>query len=67
MIWRTNNKKAQKTVRYVGGFATLLILVSFIYQWNNGLEIDTTERVSFILVLTTFLSSFLPVKKQINE
>ncbi|MEN1937873.1 hypothetical protein AAIE21_20355 [Paenibacillus sp. 102] len=67
MVWRTNDKKARKIVRYFAGFVIVLILVSFIYQWNNGLEIDTTERVSFGLVLTTFLSSFLPVKKQINE
>ncbi|WIY59116.1 hypothetical protein QRY57_14460 [Bacillus arachidis] len=67
MVWRTHDKRARKIVRYVAGFTTLLILVSFIYQWNNGLNIDTTERVSFGLVLTTFLCSFLPVKKQINE
>nr|WP_243765188.1 hypothetical protein [Bacillus arachidis] len=67
MIWRTHDKKARKIVRYVAGFTTLLILVSFIYQWNNGLNIDTTERVSFRLVLNTFLCSFLTVKKQINE
>lgn len=65
MILRTNDKKARKTVRYVAGFVILLILVSFIYQWNNGLEIDTTERVSFILVLTSFLSTFLPVRKKL--
>ncbi|KFN14291.1 MULTISPECIES: hypothetical protein [Bacillus] len=67
MILRTNDKKARKTVRYVAGFVILLILVSFIYQWNNGLEIDTTERVSFILVLTSFLSTFLPVRKKASE
>ncbi|MCX2824768.1 hypothetical protein COM13_20135 [Bacillus pseudomycoides] len=67
MILRTNDKKARKTVRYVAEFVILLILVSFIYQWNNGLEIDTTERVSFILVLTSFLSTFLPVRKKASE
>ncbi|MEY8348045.1 hypothetical protein AALF16_06955 [Bacillus cereus] len=67
MVWRTHDRKARKIVRYAAGFVILLILVSFIYQWNNGLVIDTPERVSFGLVLTTFLSSFLPVKKQINE
>lgn len=65
MILRTNDTKTRKTVRYVAGFVILLILVSFIYQWNNGLEIDTTERVSFILVLTSFLSTFLPVRKKL--
>ncbi|EOP53193.1 MULTISPECIES: hypothetical protein [Bacillus] len=67
MIWRTHNKKARKTVRYVAGLALLLILASYIYQWNNNLVIDTNEDIGLILVLTTFLSSFLPVKKQINE
>ncbi|MDM5186028.1 hypothetical protein QUF99_00800 [Bacillus sp. DX4.1] len=43
MILRTNDTKTRETVRYVAGFVILLILVSFIYQWNNGLEIDEAQ------------------------
>ena len=44
----------RKVVRYTGGIAILLLLISFIYQWKNGLEVDTTENFSLALVVAIF-------------
>ena len=55
----------RKVVRYTGGIAILLLLISFIYQWKNGLEVDTTENFSLALVVAIFLSSFIPERKEI--
>ncbi|EEM02079.1 hypothetical protein bmyco0002_55900 [Bacillus pseudomycoides] len=54
----------RKVARYIGGIAILLLMVSFIYQWNKGLEIDTTEQLSLALVVAFFLSSFIPERKR---
>ncbi|PQZ57802.1 MULTISPECIES: hypothetical protein [Bacillus] len=67
MIVRLKNESARKIVRYVGGAVLLLILASFLYQWKNDLVIDHTERVSFALAITTFLSTFLPFKEKVNK
>ncbi|ENQ3077259.1 hypothetical protein [Bacillus multifaciens] len=50
----------QKVVRYSAGISILLILLSFIYQWKNGLEVDTTENFSLAIIVAIFLSSFIP-------
>ncbi|UYX55147.1 hypothetical protein M3Y14_13975 [Bacillus thuringiensis] len=64
MIVKPKNDSTRKIVRYSGGSATLLILASFLYQWNNGLVIDDTETFGFILAFTVFLSTLLPTKKK---
>ncbi|MED1567914.1 MULTISPECIES: hypothetical protein [Bacillus cereus group] len=64
MIVKPKNDSTQKIVRFAGGSATLLILASFLYQWNNGFVIDDTETFGFILAFTVFLSTFLPTKKK---
>ncbi|MFB5248941.1 hypothetical protein ACE38F_00720 [Bacillus mycoides] len=64
MIVKPKNDSTRKIVRYVGGFATLLILASFLYQWNNGLVVDDTETFGFMLAFTGVLSTFLPIKKK---
>lgn len=53
-------KKERNVVRYTAGIAILLILISFIYQWKNGLEVDTTENFSLAIIVAIFLSSFIP-------
>ncbi|ENQ3106520.1 hypothetical protein SAMN04488168_104171 [Bacillus sp. 491mf] len=53
----------QKVVRYTAGIAILIILISFIYQWKNGLVIDNTENLSLALIVAIFLSSFIPERK----
>ena len=50
----------QKVARYSAGIAILLILLSFIYQWKNGLEIDSTENFGLAFAVIIFLSSFFP-------
>ncbi|WP_242218345.1 hypothetical protein [Bacillus cereus group sp. BfR-BA-01380] len=61
---KTNETRTkQKIVRYTAGIAILIILISFIYQWKNGLEIDTTENLSLALIVAIFLSSFIPKRK----
>ncbi|RWS44856.1 hypothetical protein EKA14_03490 [Bacillus mycoides] len=67
MIVKPKNDSTRKIVRYVGGSATLLILASFLYQWNNGLVIDDTETFGFMLAFTGFLSTFLPTKKKVTN
>ncbi|MED1384146.1 hypothetical protein COL41_11680 [Bacillus mycoides] len=67
MIVRLKNESARKIVRYVGGAVLLLILASFLYQWKNNLVIDQTERISFALAITTFLSTFLPFKEKVKK
>ncbi|EJQ02814.1 hypothetical protein IE3_05673 [Bacillus cereus BAG3X2-1] len=62
-IQRKKTGTTRKLVRYMGGMAVLLFLVSFIYQWNKGLEIDTTENFGLVLVIAIFLSSFIPEKR----
>lgn len=62
MVVKTKKDSTRKMVRYVGGAATLLLLASFFYQWNNGLVVDDTETFSFILAFTCFLYTFLPKK-----
>ena len=47
MIIKPKNHSTRKIVRYAGGSATLLILASFLYQWNNGLVVDDTETFRF--------------------
>nr|WP_238486225.1 hypothetical protein [Bacillus hominis] len=64
MVVKPKNDSTRKIVRYSGGSATLLILASFLYQWNNGLVIDDTETFGFILAFTVFLSTLLPTKKK---
>lgn len=63
-IKRKKTGTKRKIARYVGGIAILLLLVSFIYQWNKGLEVDTTEQLSLALVVAFFLSSFIPERKR---
>ncbi|WP_442869025.1 hypothetical protein [Bacillus sp. BP-3] len=53
-------KRERNVVRYTAGIAILLILLSFIYQWKNGLEVDTTENFSLAIIVAIFLSSFIP-------
>ncbi|ENQ3077058.1 hypothetical protein ACEOWG_000199 [Bacillus cereus] len=60
---RNETGTKQKVVRYTAGIAILIILLSFIYQWKNGLEVDTTENMSFALIVAIFLSSFIPKRK----
>ncbi|MES9696617.1 MULTISPECIES: hypothetical protein [Bacillus] len=67
MIVKTKKDSTRKIVRYVGGAATLLLLASFLYQWNNGLVIDDTETFGFMLAFTGFLSTFLPTKKKVTN
>ncbi|EEL81666.1 hypothetical protein bcere0028_26220 [Bacillus cereus AH1271] len=67
MIVRFKEESTRKIVRYVGGAALLLIIASFLYQWKNDLVIDQTERISFGLVIITFLSTFLPIKEKVNK
>ncbi|QWG76293.1 MULTISPECIES: hypothetical protein [Bacillus cereus group] len=67
MIVRLKNESARKIVRYVGGAVLLLIIASFLYQWKNDLVIDHTERFSFALAITTFLSTFLPFKEKVKK
>ncbi|EJQ51454.1 MULTISPECIES: hypothetical protein [Bacillus] len=67
MIVRLKDESARKIVRYVGGAALLLIIASFLYQWKNDLVIDHTERVSFGLVLITFISTFFPIKQSTHK
>ncbi|MEK4933324.1 hypothetical protein [Bacillus sp. FSL M7-1345] len=67
MIVRLKNESARKIVRYVGGAVLLLIIASFLYQWNNDLVIDHAERISFALAVTTFLSTFIPFKEKVNK
>ncbi|KAB2441139.1 hypothetical protein [Bacillus luti] len=67
MIVRFKEESARKIVRYVGGAATLLILASFLYQWNNGLVVDDTETFGFMLAFTGFLSTFIPTKKKVTN
>ncbi|MGG0722396.1 hypothetical protein [Bacillus mycoides] len=67
MIVKPKNDSTRKIVRYVGGFATLLILASFLYQWNNGLVVDDTETFGFMLAFTGFLSTFLSTKKKVTN
>ncbi|QWH06857.1 hypothetical protein [Bacillus mycoides] len=64
MIVKPKNDSTRKIVRYVGGAATLLLLASFLYQWNNGLVVDDTETFGFTLAFTGFLTIFLPTKKK---
>ncbi|MCM3738003.1 hypothetical protein M3215_19985 [Bacillus cytotoxicus] len=56
---RNETGTKQKIARYAAGIAILLILLSFIYQWKNGLEIDNTENFGLIFAVIIFLSSFL--------
>ncbi|PDZ12735.1 hypothetical protein CON70_04645 [Bacillus pseudomycoides] len=63
-IQRKKTGTMRKVARYIGGIAILLLMVSFIYQWNKGLEIDTTEQLSLALVVAFFLSSFIPKRKR---
>ncbi|MGW6191811.1 hypothetical protein ACWFRC_13965 [Bacillus cereus] len=67
MIVKFKNDSTRKIARYVGGTATLLLLASFLYQWNNGLVIDDTETFSFILAFTCFLYTFLPKKQSTHK
>ncbi|MEK4572794.1 hypothetical protein NSS74_09690 [Bacillus sp. FSL E2-8868] len=67
MIVKPKNDSTRKIVRYSGESATLLILASFLYQWNNGLVVDDTEIFSFILAFTCFLYTFLPIKQSTNK
>ncbi|EJQ13698.1 hypothetical protein IE3_02597 [Bacillus cereus BAG3X2-1] len=67
MIVKTKKDSTRKIARYVGGAATLLLLASFLYQWNNGLVIDDTEILGFMLAFTGFLSTFLPTKKKVTN
>ena len=53
-------KRERNVVRYTAGIAILLIMLSFIYQWKNGLEVDTTENFSLAIIVAIFLSSFIP-------
>ncbi|MBJ8105360.1 MULTISPECIES: hypothetical protein [Bacillus cereus group] len=64
MIVKTKKDSTRKIARYVGGAAILLLLASFLYQWNNGLVVDDTETFGFMLAFTGFLSTFLPTKKK---
>ncbi|MDR4902177.1 hypothetical protein P4T54_14750 [Bacillus mycoides] len=64
MIIKPKNHSTRKIVRYSGGSATLLILASFLYQWNNGLVVDDTETFGFMLAFTGFLTTFSPTKKK---
>lgn len=57
-------KKQRNLIRYVGVFALLLILASFIYQWNNGLAIDTVEKSSAVGVIALILITFIPQRKK---
>ncbi|MED1384147.1 hypothetical protein COL41_11675 [Bacillus mycoides] len=67
MIVKFKNDSTRKIARYVGSTATLLLLASFLYQWNNGLVIDDTETFSFILAFTCFLYTFLPKKQSTHK
>ncbi|PFJ05218.1 hypothetical protein CN941_13945 [Bacillus cereus] len=67
MIVKTKKDSTRKIARYVGGAATLLLLASFLYQWNNGLVIDDTEILGCMLAFTGFLSTFLPTKKKVTN
>ncbi|SCC34474.1 hypothetical protein [Bacillus mycoides] len=67
MIVKTKKDSTRKIARYVGGAALLLIIASFLYQWKNDLVIDHTERVSFGLVLITFISTFFPIKQSTHK
>lgn len=53
----TRNK--QKIVRYTAGVVIFLILLSFIYQWKNGLQIDSTENFGLTFAIIIFVSSFI--------
>ncbi|MBJ8052704.1 hypothetical protein JDS87_12060 [Bacillus cereus] len=64
MIVRLKNESARKIIRYFGGAVLLLIIASFLYQWNNGLVVDDTETFGFMLAFTGFLSTYLPTKKK---
>jgi hypothetical protein len=57
-------KRERNVVGYTAGIAILLILISFIYQWKNSLEIDTTENFSLAIIVAIFLSSFMPKRKR---
>ncbi|MES9664721.1 hypothetical protein CN941_15710 [Bacillus cereus] len=57
-------KKHRNLIRYVGAFALLLILASFIYQWNNGLTIDNVERSSAAGVIAIIVMTFIPQRKK---
>lgn len=67
MIVKFKNDSTRKIARYAGGAASLLLLASFLYQWNNGLVIDDTEKFSFILAITCFLYTFLPKKQSTHK
>ncbi|MED4654825.1 MULTISPECIES: hypothetical protein [Bacillus] len=63
-IQRKKTGTMRKVARYTGAIAILLLVVSFIYQWNKGLEVDTTEQLSLALAVAFFLSSFIPERKR---
>ncbi|OJD58268.1 hypothetical protein [Bacillus sp. NH11B] len=67
MIVKTKKDSTRKIARYVGGAATLLLLASFLYQWNNDLVVDDTEIFGFMLAFTCFLSTFIPTKKKVTN
>ncbi|SFH97231.1 MULTISPECIES: hypothetical protein [unclassified Bacillus (in: firmicutes)] len=64
---RNKTRNKQKVVRYTGGIAILIILISFIYQWKNSLEVDTTENLSLALIVAIFLSTFIPERKSSSK
>jgi len=61
MNMKTNETRTKKKiVRYTAGAAILFILLSFIYQWKNGLQIDSTENFGLTLAVIIFASSLFP-------
>jgi hypothetical protein len=61
---KVQTKKDRNLIRYASGVVTLLILASFIYQWNNGLNIDIPERLGLGIALVAFVTTFMPQKKK---
>lgn len=60
MNTKTNEaRNKQKIVRYTAGVVIFLILLSFIYQWKNGLQIDSTENFGLTFAIIIFVSSFI--------
>ncbi|EEK81110.1 hypothetical protein bcere0010_52940 [Bacillus cereus ATCC 4342] len=39
-------------------------MASFIYQWNNGLNIDIPERLGLGIALVAFVTTFMPQRKK---
>ncbi|MGG5737574.1 MULTISPECIES: hypothetical protein [Bacillus cereus group] len=61
---KAQTKKDRNIIRFATGGVTLLILASFIYKWNNGLNIDIPERLGLGIALVAFVTTFMPQRKK---